>query len=165
MLGEGIPYPCRVVDKRGSKLELHFKNWNARYDLWLDEDSPRIVDCPSEVVADGSQVSRTRETLMMILIFFHPDDGCPLGYNLRKRPSVVANDAVRVEPVVPELSGAESAESSGGDRPAGEVTVQPPLSVPVVEIADIRPATEVVRAVRKCALCFESLLGRACFLW
>ena len=57
VLDEGIPYPCRVVDKRGSKLEVNFKNRNFRYDLWLDEDSPRIVDCPSEFVTGGSQVS------------------------------------------------------------------------------------------------------------
>ena len=101
VLDGGIPYPCRVVDKRGGKLEQIFKNWNARHDLWLDEDSPRIVDCPGEVVASDSQVSvRAADVKNKRDFDYDPDGadvGCPLGYNLRKRPSVVADDVVRVE--------------------------------------------------------------------
>ena len=40
------PYQCRVVNRAGRKVEVHFKNWNRRYDVWIDEDSERIVDGP-----------------------------------------------------------------------------------------------------------------------
>ena len=175
VLEDNKPYSCKVIDKRNGRLELHFKQWNKRYDIWIEEDSSRIVDGPDVLVCDDSQVSvqpteaknkRGRDD-------DETDDVESSGYNMRKRPSLASDVVGGSSKSLPASSAVNlpltrdpSVDLTGGTVPAvppvgGSSSACPsPLSDPVVVSVDVSPQTDVVRAVRQCSLCSGSLSGQ-----
>lgn len=59
-----IPYKCKVVAKRneGSEIKVHFVRFKDKYDIWLETDSPRIVDPPQTEHISSSQPSTSART-------------------------------------------------------------------------------------------------------
>ena len=50
VLDKGKEYACKIVDRneKGQQIKVHFVGWNKKCDIWLDEDSERIVPSPND---------------------------------------------------------------------------------------------------------------------
>ena len=67
---DGKPYQCKILIVREDLIKIHYHGWNSKYDEWLQQDSPRLVQqddlvpslSQSQNVLDDSVVSA--ETLI-----------------------------------------------------------------------------------------------------
>ena len=50
VMDKGKQYACKIVERneKGEKIKVHFVGWNKKCDIWLDEDSDRIVPSPND---------------------------------------------------------------------------------------------------------------------
>ena len=44
------PYQCKIVGIKDDLIKIHYHGWNAKWDEWLQKDSPRLVE------GDGSEL-------------------------------------------------------------------------------------------------------------
>ena len=156
VLDRGETYDCQIMQKVGSKLEVHYYGWNGRYDEWLDEDSPRILKEHDDAVRDcGGKRKRADGDLV--------EDGDALSDPSRKRPSLVPGAGFEEVSSLADCTG--DVQRDGG-IPASEGESTPlcltPVDVPVIvsgtEASCSPGAFHAVAA--KCALCSSLIDGR-----
>ena len=151
VMDKNKPYQCKIVDKRGTKLEVHFKNFNTRHDIWIEEDSPRIVEGPPPVVGRVSgEKSKRGGSDDEVSGDMEPE------LNPRKRKSFSIDGSIEKEqePNLDEVVDQRSAAASSD-------LLLPPLNGPVAQVSSISPLPGVMRAVQKCALCCVVMSGRS----
>ena len=70
-LKDGKPYPCNVgkVDEENAKIEVHFINWNEKYNEWIEFGSIRNVDQNdnSPTFSNCQQCVQIKEIIGMLL--------------------------------------------------------------------------------------------------
>ena len=166
VLDRGEYHPCKILDRRDGKIEVHYQGWKKRYDEWLEEDSPRILreettleerkrkrhDVSAEdVEAESSPGARKRLASDRDNIPLT----CPVPSREEERETApIANpDGGAFSTSQPMVSGEGQSGSNGSSL--GDNAAQQTLYVPVVTASEVRPQGEVVGAGRHCSLCSE----------
>ena len=89
VMDKGKEYACKIVERneKGQKIKVHFVGWNKKCDIWLDEDSDRIVPSPNDrsLMESESMIDERVKEL----------ESCAGGIGASKRKRVVEDDEER----------------------------------------------------------------------
>ena len=171
VMEDGKLYKCKVVGRRGEEIQVHFVNWNARYDQWLHEDSPRIVGDSGDV-ASCSQASGGRGVRLASKRDRDEDDdleSSEMIYNLRKRPSIAVECAsnggasLDLQSSGAGPSGCADGGRAGADAAAGtSISLgSSPVNNPVAASGTGAPSCSRASSsyASNCALCCSLIVG------